>query len=177
MGSTTYLALPYPELADSDNVPKDVKALAEKVETYLYRPSVELTASALTSIAVSAYTKVALATTSHLDGGSAFFTVSSSVITIVQAGRYDLSAFCGFVTGGTAGNRYVAISKNGTAVHVSESGTASGNQEFLSVNAGEVTLAAGDTIQLVAFQSGNAGGLNTEHTANNVSRLMVRKVG
>lgn len=139
-------------------------------------PYVELEAAAATTITNVTYTKVNLATTVHID--RAYYTVASSVVTVTLAGLYQINAFAGFA-GGSAGDRYIAISKNGLTNHTpGEAGNVSSTVYFATVAGPPVYLAAGDTIQLVAYQGGNAGGLATVHTANvNVSRMTIRKVG
>jgi hypothetical protein len=174
--TTPIYGLVKPLGAEAANGPGAIGALADSVEVALSRPYVELTAAAATTIPTGAYTKVALATTSHLSGGSTYFTVASSVITIVQAGVYDLSAI-GVFGAGISGGRYFAISKNGTSDHtIGEVGVAAATDWYATINQSDITIAAGATIQLVAYQTGQAN-LNTIHTGSNAARLSIRKVG
>lgn len=140
------------------------------------QPYCQIEASAATNIPQNAYTKVDLATTVHTE--ASFFTVAASVITVIVTGIYDMSAWGGF-GGGSSGNRYFGFSKNGLTDHTpGEAGTVADTGFYTTISGLAVPLTAGDTIQLVAFQSGNAGGLNTWHSAGvNVARLAIRKVG
>jgi hypothetical protein len=175
MGSTANLGLPWPDLGDAALGSSQIKALAEALDAsgLIYRPYVELTASAATTgIVTATETKVNLATTSHLDGGASYFTVASSVITIVQAGVYNISGFAEIGTVGAVS--YVALFKsNATTKYL---GTV---YDMGSVATLDVTLAANDTIELRVYQTSGSN-QPTVHTAGaggKVSRLTVRKVG
>jgi hypothetical protein len=174
VAATTNLLLPYPTLSDSDNVPRDIKALAEAIDAILFRPYIELEASAGTGTTANVAKKVDLATTLHT-AGTAWFTVAGSVITVLQAGVYDIAGTSGFITG--AGTRaIVLLNKNAGALTLaSTDGTPSGSGAFWgSPSAPGVTLAANDTIQLDVLSQASA---TTGHQSSLKSRLMVRKVG
>lgn len=138
-------------------------------------PYVELEASAVTAITpASTYVKVNL---DVVRGDAAYFTVASSVVTVLQDGLYQCNAFGGF-DNGVSGDRYYAISKNGTSADHSpgEAGNVSSTVYFCTLAAPPVRLVAGDTLQLVAYQTGQ-GSLNTIHQAANHCRMSIRKVG
>lgn len=153
--------------------------LADSAETYslLYggQAYCELAATAATALGTAAWTKVALATT--VVNNTSYFMVSSSVITVLVAGRYDISAMAG-ISGGASGIRSVAVSKNGLpdvglSLSTVQDSTSTGHVG--SPTGLAVSLAANDTIQLAGFSA--AASLSTTHTALYVSRLMIRKVG
>jgi len=175
VATTTKLLLPYPTLSDSDNVPRDMKALAEAVEAVLYQPYCELVASAATTgILANTATKVNLATTVHND--TDFFSVSGSVITVLQAGKYNISARSKVAIS----NRVdVVISKNGlytaggSVVLAASSGGGNGLWAGTPYTEGE-PLAANDTVELDLYLAG-AGA--TDHSSSTISRLYIRKIG
>lgn len=179
MGSTTNLGLPWPDLGEQALGSSQIKALAEALDVagVLYRPRVELLASAATtSIGNATETKVNLATTNHLDGGSTYFTVSASVITVVQAGLYQISATAGFSTGTVGTGAYVSILKsNATTRYLANAMGQAGSPIVL-----DYPLLANDQIQLVVYQDSGSGGKSTAHSTGaggQISRLMIRKVG
>lgn len=186
MPSATSHGYPYPlgsdDLADTD---LHIKALADFLQSLWAndpQPYCALEASAATSLTNSAWTKINLATTVHND--TAYFSVSSSVITVLQAGIYSVNAWAlgpsssGVVTGAT-------ISKNG----LPGAGGASNITQNLLTSASNFAgssltptrlyfpLAANATIQLSMYQaSGSAQ--NTAHTAGSqVAALTLIKVG
>lgn len=179
MGSTTNLGLPWPDLGDTANGSSQIKALAEALDAagLILKPRVELIASAATtSIGNATETKVNLATTNHLDGGSTYFTVAASVITIVQSGVYDISANTGFSTSSVGTGAYATIFKsNATTRYLANTAGAYG-----SPNVQAIPLIANDTIELRVYQDSGSGGKSTDHSTGaggRVSRLMIRKVG
>jgi hypothetical protein len=145
-------------------------------------PYIELTASAGTSIAANlADTKVTLA--NRFPASTAFFNVATSVVTVNYAGLYDISGYVahGAIAAGEAAE--VSIWKNGLAgtrlvrnsAGVAPTAADSATTAF-TPSVRRVALIAGDTIQLVAAQS-SAGAVTTSHGANNISRLLIEKVG
>lgn len=138
-------------------------------------PFVQLVATAVTAITpASTFVKVNLATTVHIDRD--FFSVASSIVTVKQAGLYDVGAYGGF-SGGLAGDRFLSIGKNGTTDRtIGQAGVVGSTQFVPTVSGIMIPLAANDTIQLCAEQSGQAS-LDTLHSASTVSRLTIRKVG
>lgn len=139
-------------------------------------PYVELIASAATTgIGASTWTKVNLATTAHIDGGSSIFTVSGSVVTFVQAGIYDIWGYTS-LNSSTVNTKGAGLVKNGglSTTRFSLSLATSG-QTFLTVSAPQQVVAAADTVQLAVI-SGTAGDA-TVHGGDLISHLLVRKVG
>lgn len=177
MPSATASGFPFPvgsdDMADTDLY---IKALADFLEGRIGDTYCELAAAAATSIPqTGVLTKINLATTVH--NNAALFTVAASVITIVGAGRYDISAKAGLSdAASTAGHRGIAIIKNG-------SGQPLGRSTAVNVAGIHATpcllgepLSAGDTIQLQGYQT-SAAAINTVHSGIEVSRLYIRKVG
>lgn len=142
-------------------------------------PYVSLEAAATTNIPNSAVlTKVALATTVHLD--ASHYTVAASVVTVTATGLYDIHGSAGIGFGGAAVTLGVQVTKNGVAVRVVEEvGQFAGLIGTLSPTRPLVPLTAGDTLQLTVFQNSASGAQNTIHDAatGRVSRLTIRKVG
>lgn len=174
MPAATTHGFPYPaggdKMADTDI---RVKELADFLEAKwgapISPPRCELVASAATPLA-TAYTKIALATT--VANNATHFTVASSVITVLAAGQYDISAWAGCNTNIA---QFFAISKNGTAIHPAEFGTNIAGSFYAPLGVLQLPLAANDTIQLVGAVG--SGTPSTVHTANNFSRLLIRRVG
>lgn len=163
----------------SDLEPPDgygaLRDLGESVVAALTRPYVHLDAAALTSIANSATgTKVDLDTTVHND--TDYFSVTASVVTILQDGLYDLSAISTGINAGTTGIRETWISKNGVTTTLADARAADVVSFGASLTALNVPLQEGDTVQLCYAQVSGAA-RNTIHSADYVSRLVVRKVG
>lgn len=140
-------------------------------------PEVELFAAAATGpLVTNTPTKVNLATTQRLDRDS--FSVAASVVTIKEAGLYDISAYAGMTgTNFTAGT--VAIAWNGTTISLAQTlGTPTNGFWRASTHTLAWQLAASDTIQLLVTAT-HTGTVNTEHdvVTGKVSRLFIRKVG
>lgn len=139
-------------------------------------PYIALQAAAATAGLAGAGTLITLATTEHLD--PQYFSVSGSIVTVLKAGLYDISAYVQITAVAGAGAE-VAIRKNGltgvptiASARVATSATTTGVEG--SPTAFNVALAANDNIRLVGATSG-AG--TTVDSANNRSRLVIRKVG
>lgn len=139
-------------------------------------PYAALVAAAATSN-FTATTPVLLATTEHLD--AAYFTVASSVITVLREGLYDVAGFVSIAADTNTTGIEVHITKNGTAIRVAGQRVANTASTVVDLRASPsmmmVPLAANDTIQMVVASTLSA---DTAHSSpNNISRLVVRKVG
>lgn len=144
-------------------------------------PYIDLVASAATTPLTSgAFNKVTLATTVHRDPD--YFSVSASVVTILQDGLYDISAYAGFASSTTLTTntvQSVGIGLGGLAVHLAQNAGSPGTQIYRGApSTDSVALVATNTIQLNVLPTG-AATIATEHNtgAGQVSRLVIRKVG
>lgn len=143
-------------------------------------PCVVLTASAATTgIASATATKVNLATVTRQDRD--YFTVAASIVTIVQAGLYDLSAFAAISgTLSSTANQIIAFGRNGTTELLgSSTGPSTTSVKRESICLHDYPLGAGDTIQLVIAATTTAGTVTAQFDAasGTVARLSIRKVG
>jgi hypothetical protein len=170
------------EVMASDLEPADLygtnRRLGESVNAALSRPYVDLRASAATSIAhnQAAFVKVALATTTYADVD--YFGVSSSVVTILETGIYDLSAGSGFASGSAMGEFALCLNglAFGTDIRRFKPGVATVSAEReATIAEPHYALTAGDTIQIGAYQFQTAGSAALNTIAD--SRLLIRKVG
>lgn len=151
-------------------------------------PMVSLAASAATSSSNTAYTQTTLATVTRQD--RAYFSVSGSTITVLAAGIYDINAMVGFNGIGSAGNHRIGqvyrnntnlpnavpdgtIVAGGRASH--DSGEAADSIRFTPTRL-SIALAANDTLKMATFQNTGVAA-NTEHSADFIAHLTVRKVG
>jgi hypothetical protein len=151
-------------------------------------PWVSLVAAAATSSADATFTQTTLATVAHLD--RAYFSVSGSTITVLQAGLYDVNALIGLTGCTSAGTQRMSwvLANNTNLPNAAPDGTLIAAGRTVN-DSGESTdtiswtptkhnlsLAANATIKIATFQnSGSAR--NTDHVAPFIAHLTVRKVG
>jgi hypothetical protein len=84
MGTTPNLSLPYPELSDSPDVPRDIKALAEDVDEMISTRRVWFGQGG----SVYAVGPIALGTTSLID--PSFISRSGEILTVLKTGLYAM---------------------------------------------------------------------------------------
>lgn len=141
-------------------------------------PHVTLKAAAnQTGIGNGVATKLDLATTEHLDRD--YFTVSASVITIVQDGLYDLNAFIA-VTGTltAASAHFLGITRGGTTEWIGHYlGPSTSSHIRNTVSMGSFPLSAGQTLRLTVNVTGSPISTGYDVASGNICRLTVRKVG
>lgn len=151
-------------------------------------PWVSLVAAAATVVATNQFVQTTLATVANRDRG--YFSVSGSTITVLQAGVYDVNAMLGFSAITSVGTQRMcwiirnntnlpSASPDGTVVAAARIGDDSADAPISvqwTPTRLSIALAANDTLKLAAYQDSTAN-QNTEHTANFVSHLTVRKVG
>lgn len=162
----------------SGGTPSTVSDTRQGVVLCDFRPFVDLRASGSTSVPHNTATKIVLATTNHID--SAFFTVASSVVTIVQDGWYDIGAQAHYATSTVDTTMQFFFGKNGTSSGGLGKIVAGPVTDLAaSINSHQYFLPAGTTVQLIGYQFQYTGALAvaTVHDANDISRLMIRKVG
>jgi hypothetical protein len=140
------------------------------------QPMCRLKASATTSIPNAAKTTVTLATT-DVNDDTLLYSVSGSVITVLQAGRYDIAGRGHFGMGTDAQQAGFDITKNGTTFVLASDQAFHGDYTGATPVALGVTLAANDTIRLVGYQNtGSAQNMYHDVALNLVADLMIRKV-
>lgn len=143
-------------------------------------PRVDLSASAATNITpAGTFVKVALASTDYID--TDYFSVTGSVITVLQAGLYNIDGQSLFSSGAATIISPAVIKNNTNLPHASPDGlfvaetSVGGVRGFLPLTRQRVALAANDTLQMALAVSGATG--NTTHTVGTrVARLQVIKV-
>lgn len=165
------------EIPASDLEPADMYGVATRlgnsVEAALDRPYCELASAAVTSIPHNADTKVDLATTIHNDTDN--FSVAASVVTILEAGRFDINFIDEFAFSTQFAFLRMFVSKNGLATTLGNATVDNTKQFGTSLVYMNVLLGVGDTLQAAAkqIQSSGTAALNMQ----NVGRLIIRKVG
>lgn len=93
------------------------------------------------------------------DGGDACgITYSGGILTVAFAGVYAVNASLMFTTSTVTGSRIVSVRKNGNTTPILKGGCQGGTTEEVATTNRRVKLAAGDTLQPVAYQSSGANG-------------------
>lgn len=127
-----------------------------------------------TSVNATTYVTIPMATADFED---ADYSNTAGVVTITDAGRYDIDAFVG-INGTTSNYRWtgsIAIYKNGSTLLKELSGgyiraTSGSNDTSLAINH-VVTLAASDTIEIKVKRISTVTGNATTNANNNQLRL------
>lgn len=169
-----YILLGSVSVPASGGTPSVVTDVRQAMSTCGNRPYVALTPTAATSLVNGTATKIAYATTFYID--SDFFSVASSVVTVLQDGLYDVGTSLAFsVTGGLYEALGLKVTKNGLP------GTGIGCSWYEEVDAVDeasqtltqmnIPLVAGDTLQVSGFQT-SGGNRNADSNS-----FTVRKVG
>lgn len=126
-------------------------------------PACRVTNSGTQSIAASTWTVLTFNTEAFDTDGLHSTVTNTGRLTIVTAGIYVVTAAVSFATNAT-GDRYVGIRKNGTGTvgptEGGEGGPASASNPSYRNFAALVRCAAGDWLEVVAFQT-SAGALNS----------------
>lgn len=155
MGFTTNYALPYPELSDSANVPRDQKALAEAVDAKLGsgQPFCEATATAAQSMPTSQETTIVYQTS--LASHAGMFTNGGSAITVPVAGLYQVIAVFSWVANPT-GSRIAVLKQSGASIRSWAIGGAGVNANLSGTLSVFRSVAAGATFSLALYQASGA---------------------
>ena len=170
MPTTPAYDLPYPAPSSTPDVPFDLQALAEAVETRLedalVKPAAVLTRSSQTAVGNVGYQKIPL-NASEVNRGGMGSTVTSR-ITATRAGLYLVSGCVAF-SSNASGVRYSAIYKNGTIVRFVTGPAASGGPTAYALTF-PLELAVGDYLELYGVQN-TAGTLDTQSTPHGATYL------
>lgn len=169
---TTPRGFVYPASVDTPDVPADMQALAESMESYLDgQPYCSVQHNTTQSISTATWT-AAIFDTENSDA-YAMHGASSSRISAPAAGLYLVTGYFAFASNGT-GTRKAQIRKN--AGGVSTAGTSLGHtggapqtalQYFGSISA-IVSLAASDYVEMFVYQDSGGSLATVASTATNL---------
>lgn len=143
------------------------------------QPYITLEAAAATNVfSPSTFQKVNLATTVNNDG-TAWYTVSNSVITVVQAGVYRMSAQAGINLGSSSGQPGIAITNAALTRAYTEDvrygPITSATTLYGSVSREAEVLAAGTQLMLAVCPSPGSSD-TTIHSAAWIAKLTITKI-
>lgn len=157
MGSTSPDSLPYPELSAAANVPADIRALAEAVQTALnnldlggVQKRVMRTASNQSISNGATTTLNTWETYSANNDTGTLFSYSSGVLTCVKAGNYRVWASAS-LAGGGSGTWAINI-KHGSTIVQRRQANQGGDFSSLSVEA-SLMIAVGETLEIQVTNS------------------------
>lgn len=176
MPTTPVLALPYPALTDSPDVPYWMQQLAQTIEAKLTNlPRCKLLAAAAQSIPNNITTTVDFAGGTVVYDTAAMADIANDQIVIKRAGYYRLSARIVYNTSAT-GYRTVVVQKNGADFVFDDYRTAPASPApaILTATSEPILFALNDTLRLMTAQtSGGALNLAAANGAGRYSHLSV----